>query len=84
MVVRVLPQVYLATDRRRIVLESIDTLQILQESRGLSRLQQAALDALERIYMRTVKHRGAIIPADCVTRPLAIARAAMEATQCAR
>ena len=84
MVARVLPQEYLATDQRRVVLESIDTLQILQQNSGLTRGQQAALDVLERLYMRTVKHRGAVIPAESVSRSIAIARAAMKATQCAR
>lgn len=77
----ILPQEFLATEWRNLTLEAIDGLQAIDRRNGLNRLQRAALEALERAYCRTVKHRGAIITREAVARPIAIAHAAMQRDQ---
>jgi acetolactate synthase regulatory subunit len=57
---------------------------MIQRLRALNRTQQAALEALERLYMRTVRHRGAVITHQEMARPIAIAHAAMEVKPCAQ
>ncbi len=83
MIARVLTQEFIAKERLNVVLEAIDGLQEIQRTSTLTRLQQAALEALERAYMRTVKHRGAALTQQAIARPIAIAHAAMEARPCA-
>lgn len=83
MVAHVLTQEFIATEWRNLLIEAIDGLQAIDSQSGLTILQRAALDALQRAYARAVSHRGAVITRQSVDRPLAIAHAAMEAASCA-
>lgn len=65
-----------ATERQATILDAIDQLQTKQQRRGLNPLEKAALVHLERIYMRSVKHRGAVITAESIAGPVAVARRA--------
>ena len=84
MVTHVLTQEFIATEWQKLVLEAIDGLQAIERRGPLSRVEKAALEALERAYFRTVKHRGAVITRESICRPLEVAHAAMERAQCAR
>lgn len=81
---RVLSQEFVATERHHVIIESIDGLRAVQQSRGLNRLQQAALEALERLHALALRQRGSVITHQAMARPVAVAQKAMEAAQCAR
>ncbi len=78
MVARVLTQEFVAKERQSVVLESIDGLRHVRTRRGLTPLQRAALEALERLYSRTVRGQG-IITSEAMSRPVAVAQKAIEA-----
>lgn len=82
MFARVLSEEFVATERLNVVIESIDGLRAVKQSKGLNRLQAAALDALERLHARYIRQRGAVITHQAMARPVAVAQAAMEAAQC--
>lgn len=81
---RVLSQEFVATERLKVITESIDGLRAVSQIKGLNPVQRAALDALERLHSRAIRQRGAVITHQAMARPVAVAQAAMEAAQCAR
>lgn len=81
---RVLAPEFVATERLNVVIESIDGLHAVRQSKGLNPVQRAALEALERLHSRAIRQRGAVITHQSMARPVAIAQQAMEAAQCVR
>lgn len=84
MVARVLSREFVAKEWHSVLIEAIDALQDLERKRGLNRLQVAALSHLESVYMRSVRHAGAVITRKLIGDALAVAHRAMEASQCVR
>jgi hypothetical protein len=83
---QVLSQDFIATERRQVVLESIDGLRDIQRHRVLSLTERAALVALTQIHSRCISTRGSVIPYQSMARPVAIAQRAieLEAVPCAQ
>lgn len=77
---RLVSQEFPATERRKIVSESIRGLLSVQRQRPLNRLENAALQALQRIERHTVQLRNCVISNKTIARPVAVARRAMEIT----
>lgn len=77
---RVSPRDFIAHERRQVALEAIEGLEAIQRQSGLTRLQSAALDALAKLYARSI-HSGGLIDNEAMRNPLRVAHAAME---CAR
>lgn len=80
---RPLPREFVAREWHKVLIEAIDALQSLDRETGLNRLQAAALNHLESVYMRSVRHANAVITRELIARPLAVAHRAMEAAACA-
>lgn len=84
MSLRVLDQdEFVAKERLEVIEEAIDGLHSVKRIHGLNRLQQAALDALEKLHARVIRNAGAVITLQAMRRPVEVAHAAMEALVCA-
>lgn len=74
----VLSQEYLVTERLEVIQECVDGLREHRTAGTLSLTARAALEALERISTRVRWNRFAVITAEEMRRPVAIAQQVLE------
>ncbi len=75
---QVLPQEFISTERKKVLIESIDGLRDIQARRVLSPTERAALTALTALHSRCLSRSSGVIPHEAMKRPVAIAQNAMQ------